>query len=139
MQLGFQHLHSYFAYLVLALLVITVIVALLNVVGKKTFGSLGKLSKFSLIATHSQFLIGAILYIISGRYQDMGAKMGIATERLLALEHPLMMLLGIVLITIGNSKAKKATTDAQKNKSILIFFGLGLILILSRIPWSNWF
>lgn len=138
MQTGFQHLHSYFAYLVLALLVISVIVALLNVAGNKPFGGLSKISKFAMIATHTQFLVGIILYVLEGRYVDMGEKMGISAERLLALEHPLMMLVGIVLITVGNAKAKRAQTDAQKNKSILVFFGLGLICILARIPWANW-
>jgi uncharacterized membrane protein len=132
------HLHSYFAYVVLALLVISVIMALINTTGNKPFGSLEKISKFGMIATHTQLLIGIILYIMEGRYVDMGEKMGISAERLLALEHPLTNIIAIVLITVGSSKAKKANTDAQKNKSILIFYGIGLILLLSRIPWSNW-
>lgn len=139
MATGMLHLHSYFAYLVLALLIITVIVAILNTTGNKPFGSLAKLSKVSMILLHTQFLVGVILYVIEGRYQNMGESMGNDADRLLALEHPLTMLIGIVLITIGNSKAKKATTDAAKNKAILVFFTLGLIFILSRIPWSNWF
>lgn len=133
------HLHSYLAYAVLALLVITVVIALLNTIGNKPFGGLAKLAKVAMILLHTQFLIGIILYVVEGRYVEMGEKMKISAERLLALEHPLTMLIGIVLITIGNSKAKKAATDAEKNKKILIFFGLGLILVLSRIPWNNWF
>ncbi len=138
MSTGILHLHSYFAYLVLLLLVITVIVAASNTLGKKPFSSVAKLAKFSMIATHTQILVGIILYIVQGRYVNMGEKMGISADRLLALEHPLINILGVVLITIGNSKAKKATTDAQKNKSIFVYFGIGLILILSRIPFANW-
>lgn len=136
---GLQHLHSYLAYLVLALLLVTVLIALMNVMGNKPFAGLAKWSKLTMIATHTQILIGIVLYIMEHRYADMGEQMKISAQRLLALEHPLMMLLGVVLITIGNSKAKKADADTQKNKRILIYFGLGLVLILSRIPYSQWF
>jgi hypothetical protein len=47
--------------------------------------------------------------------------------------------LAITLITIGWSKHKKATTSGAKFKCIAIFYGLGLLLILSRVPWSLWF
>ena len=62
-----------------------------------------------------------------------------AALRLTSLEHPLINIIAIVLITIGWSKHKKATTSEAKFKSIAVFFGLGLLLILSRIPWSLWF
>jgi hypothetical protein len=55
------------------------------------------------------------------------------------LEHPLTNIIAIALITIGWTKHKKATTGEAKFKSIAIFFGLGLVLILIRIPWSLWF
>lgn len=138
---GLQHLHSFLAYPVLLLLIITVLVALSKVAGKKPYGGLKKLALITLIFTHTQFLVGIINYFVSpyGVKNFSGENMGNSTARLLMLEHPLMMLIAIILITIGNAKAKKATTDAQKSKTILIFFGIGLILILSRIPWSMWF
>lgn len=139
METGMLHLHSYFAYAVLALLIITVILALVNTTSNKPFGGLAKLAKISMMLFHTQFLIGIILYVVEGRYVEMGEKMKISAERLLALEHPLTMIIGMILITVGHSKAKKAATDAAKNKAILVFYGIGLILILSRIPWNNWF
>ena len=36
-------------------------------------------------------------------------------------------------------KHKKAIVSETKYKSIAVFYGLGLILILSRIPWKLWF
>lgn len=59
--------------------------------------------------------------------------------RLLALEHPVMMIIAITLITIGWSKHKKKTSSIAKFKTFAIFYGLALLLILSRIPWTNWF
>jgi len=58
--------------------------------------------------------------------------------RLLAVEHPTMMILAIVFITIGFSKHKKKTTDESKFKTILFWYSLALLFILVRIPWSQW-
>lgn len=60
-----------------------------------------------------------------------------AMDRLLALEHPLVNLLAITAITIGWSRHKRAA-DESKFKAISIFYSAGLILLLSRIPWSLW-
>ena len=62
-----------------------------------------------------------------------------SSARLLAVEHPIVMILAIVLITIGWSKHKKQVKSESKFKTFTIFYGLALVLILSRIPWSNWF
>jgi hypothetical protein len=58
--------------------------------------------------------------------------------RLTSLEHPLINIIAIVLITIGWSKHKKLTDSNSKFKTFAIFYGLGLLLILSRLPWSLW-
>jgi hypothetical protein len=59
--------------------------------------------------------------------------------RLLAVEHPIMIILAIVRITIGWSKHKNKIVDTAKFKTFVIFYGLVLVLTLSRIPWGNWF
>ena len=69
----------------------------------------------------------------------MGETMSNAALRFQAIEHPITMLLAIVLITLGWSRHKKQTTDLGKFKKIALFYGLGLVLILSRIPWDLWF
>jgi hypothetical protein len=62
-----------------------------------------------------------------------------AALRLTSLEHPLVNIIAIALITIGWSKHKKGATNDAKFKSIALFYALGLILILARLPWSLWF
>jgi hypothetical protein len=52
---------------------------------------------------------------------------------LLALEHPLINIIAIALITIGWSKHKNWWLVNQ-NLRLFYFYGLGLLLILSRIP-----
>ncbi len=133
-------IHSYWAYIVLAVLIYTVINAVLGLVQKKEFTHKDfRLGLFTLITSHIQLLIGLGWYFMSPWYKSMKASGVDASNRLLAVEHPIMMIVAIVLITIGWSKHKKQVKSESKFKTFTIFYGLGLLFILSRIPWSNWF
>jgi NADH:ubiquinone oxidoreductase subunit 2 (subunit N) len=141
MYTGLQHAHSGLAYLLLAALIFAIVYNLIGFMGNKPFTEGNrKIALIGLIAAHIQLLIGLVLYFISpmGMSNFSGANMKDSTARLYMLEHPLMMILAIVLITVGYSRAKKLQDSHQKYKKILIFYTLGLILILSRIPWSAW-
>ena len=139
-----KDVHSYWAYLVLAILIFTVFNAVTGVIKKRAFTDKDlRLGLFTLILSHIQLLIGLGWYFMSPWYKALkangGEVMGDKAARLLAVEHPLMMIIAIVLITIGWSKHKKKTEDTAKFKTFAIFYGIALLLILSRIPWSNWF
>ena len=97
-----------------------------------------RLSLFALIFTHLQLLIGFILYFVSPKGADAIGEMKISELRLTWLEHPLMNIIAIALITIGWSKHKKQTDDLNKFKKITFFYGVGLLFILSKIPYKNW-
>jgi hypothetical protein len=138
-------LHSYLAYIVLAVLFLAVGNAILGWVNNKMFLPQKdfRLSLFALILTHLMLLVGLALYFISpnGFYaiKDFGMGGLSSVARLLAVEHPFVNILAVVLITIGWSRHKKFMEGQKKFKSIAIFYGLGLLLILSRIPWGQWF
>jgi len=139
-----QNFHSGWAYVVLILLLITVITSLVGYFNKKQFSSTDrKIALFALIASHIQFLIGLTLYFVSPNGLNIIQQLGMgglnSSARLLALEHPLINLIAIVLITIGWSKHKKQINGTSKYRTFSIFYGLGLLLILSRIPWHLWF
>ncbi|SHM72707.1 hypothetical protein SAMN04488057_10398 [Cyclobacterium lianum] len=141
MTTGFQHLHSYLAYLVLAGIVFSFILALFGALSGKTFGE--KDRKFGLIGmilAHIQLLVGIVLYFLSplGFSNLSGETMGDSMSRLYALEHPLINILAVALITVGYSRAKKLTESRNQFRSIYMFYGVALILILSRIPWASW-
>ena len=82
---------------------------------------------------HTQLLIGIILWFISPAVQGALAK-GMALQ---LMEHPLTMIIAVVLIQIGRIKSKKAYADVDKHKRSLIYYGIALVLILSRIPWGS--
>lgn len=134
-----QKFHSGWAYLALLLLVIAVVNALIGMTSKKEFTSKDrKISLFGLIGAHVQLLVGLILYFVSPLGSASLGNMKDAAVRLTSLEHPLINIIAIALITIGWSKHKKVMTSEAKFKSITLFYGIGLLLILIRIPWHLW-
>jgi hypothetical protein len=137
-----QNIHSYFAYLVLFALLVGTFSAFFGYSGNRPFQDRDrKVALIGLIASHIQLLLGLILYFVSplGASNLSGPTMKDSGSRLYALEHPLINILAIVLITVGYSRAKRLKIDRKRFSSIFIMYGLGLILILSRIPWSAWF
>ena len=137
-------MHSYWAYLVLLVLIIATVNALIKSIGGKDYeaGDFRK-SLFALIVSHIQLLIGLILYFVSPRLQlfsdlGMGELMKDSVNRLYLIEHPLINIIAVALITIGYSKHKKKQTSKGKLKTIAIFYSIALVLFLSRIPWNTW-
>jgi heme A synthase len=140
-----QIVHSYWAYLVLLVLVLATFNAIIKTLGKKSFGPQDfRISLFTLIVSHLQLLIGLVLYFVS-LYFDVLLESGMKgvmendTVRLYVVEHPLTMIIAIVLITIGYSKHKKKLASNKKFRTIAIFYALALLAMLSRIPWNAWF
>ena len=141
----FKFIHSYWAYLVLTIVILATVNAILGLITKREYQAKDfRISLFALILTHLQFVIGLVLYFLSGKIQwfsDIPVKdiMKNPELRLYNVEHPTIMLLAIALLTIGYSKHKKKLTSKPKFKLLAIFYSLALILILSRIPWKAWF
>ncbi|WP_029033920.1 hypothetical protein [Salinimicrobium terrae] len=138
-------LHSWWAYLVLLVLIIATVKFIVGISSKQEYGATDfRLALFTLIVSHIQLLIGLVLYFVSPYFQafgeaGMGEVMGDSTLRLYLVEHPLMMIIALILITIGYSKHKNKRLSNQKFKTLGIFYGIALVFVLSRIPWSAWF
>ncbi len=142
MQTGFQHLHSGLAYLVLAGLIAVFIYALIGTLSKRKFSDKDrKFGLLGLIPAHIQLLVGIIMYFLSPLgYSNLrsGNVMGDEVSRLYALEHPLINIIAVILITVGYSRAKKLSSDRARFRSLYMFYGAAFVLILSRIPWDAW-
>lgn len=139
-------LHSYLAYVVLLILIYAVFNAIKGWKTNKATFDMGKdlrLSLFALILTHLQLLVGLVLYFVSpnglGAIQTNGMGGLSSVARLLAVEHPFVNILAVVFITMGWSKHKKLMEANKKFKTIGVFYAIGLLLLLSRIPWNQWF
>jgi hypothetical protein len=64
--------------------------------------------------------------------------MKVPAHRMYLVEHPIINILAVVLITRGYSKHKKKRLSNPKYKTLAIHYTLALLLILSRIPWKTW-
>lgn len=142
MYTGLQHAHSGLAYLALLGLVIVIFYALFGSLSGKDFTEKDrKIAMIAFILSHIQLLLGLILYFVSPLGFELltgGGAMSDAAARLTALEHPLINSVAIAIISIGYIRAKKLDSSRAKFRSIYMMYAVGLVLILSRIPWSAW-
>lgn len=141
----FKLIHSGVSYLVVVLVLFTLVNALVKLKSKSSYKTNDYYITFlAVIFAKIQLLLGIITYYFSVYYQTLrtvGFKevMKDSTLRLFIVEHPLMMLIGITLVIIGFYKHKKQQDDFRKFKTLAWYFGIGLAIIFSRIPWNQWF
>lgn len=128
---GLLHLHSMLRWVILILL----LVSLYQAITKKE--SIAKTSLFLMISAHIMLLIGLYQWLM-GRYgiistsimPDDPTGLSKGFYRFFQFEHPLTMIVAVVLITLARSKAK-----VQDYKKVTRFLVIALILILIRVPW----
>ncbi len=118
----------------------TVLNAVTGVAGKRAFSANDNRSNlFFMICCDIQLLLGLVLYFSNSWFERLktggGAVMKNSYDRFFTVEHGLMMIIAWILVHVGRTSVKKASTDAAKHKKMLLFFGIALLLILASIPW----
>lgn len=135
-------IHSIVAYIFLIATTVLLVISVYRHFNNQDFSvRQEKLVKTSFISAHIQLLLGLIIWVMKGHasllFNDTSAVMKTSSMRLTSMEHPLTNIIAIAIITIGYLKLKKNNSN-NKNKLTMIYFGIALLLILSRIPWSQW-
>ena len=131
---GLLHLHHYLPYIFLIVLIISIVRAALNKipnVKKDIFLTL------TLIFAHIQLLLGLVLLV--DFISKAGVHMAEEANRFVSIEHPLTMIIAVLLITIGKLKAKKETDNKKGNKTVFSYFIIALFLVVLRTPWDKLF
>jgi H+/gluconate symporter-like permease len=134
-------LHSLIRWFVLASLLLAIFQAYKGWFTKRTFSrSDNQLRHWTATIAHIQLCVGLWLYFVSPiidyflhHYETAVHQREI---RFFGMEHNLMMILAIVIITIGSMKAKRKPTDVEKHKTMALWFSFALLIILLNIPWS---
>jgi hypothetical protein len=134
-------LHSLIRWLVLASLLFALYRAYRGWLTNKPYTKADHYARLAAAtAAHIQLVLGIWLYIISPVVSYFLHNFGTAVHergiRFFGMEHVTMMLIAIVIITIGSAKAKRKRTDKEKFRIMAIWFTIGLVIILSSIPWS---
>lgn len=126
--------HSGLRFVVFFALVIAVVLAFAGWLGNRPYTKGNKsLNLITLISTHLQVVLGLVLYFYSPFVQFGGETMKDSTLRYWTVEHVAMMLIAAVLITVGNAKSKRALNAIAKHRSVAIYFGLALLIIVVAI------
>ena len=129
MATGIFHAHSGWRYLVLLLIIVTIVKALIGLLGKGRWSNLDEwLNRLTPISIDIQFLLGLVLWIIQQRWSGLDANA--------SWEHPFTMLIATVLAHVTASRVKKAPTDAAKFQAATVGYiiaGLVLALGIARI------
>ena len=139
-----KFIHSYFAYLVIALLALSTIRFLVRYALSKEYTPTDfRLALITFIVSHIQLLIGLFLYFISDKFSlwyelSFNEIINSPINRLYLIEHPIVNIIAIIFITRGYSLHKKKRVSSSKLKAISFNYLFGLVLLLSRIPWDNW-
>jgi hypothetical protein len=133
-------LHSINRWLVLISLVYTICISWNGYRLNKPFSGPDNTARHvTATISHIQLLLGLYLYMISPVVKfdaGEGAITGIVSENTFyRFVHISLMAISVVLVTIGSAKAKRVGPDRLKYKTILIWFSIALLLILTAIPW----
>lgn len=133
--------HKGFAYLILLIGIIFLVSLLVTM-----FGYSGKISKllrkstlFTMIMFHIQLIVGILMLVFSPGLKgalETGTLMSNAAARFSYVEHPVSMLIGVVLMTIINKYMKTHETISMK---IVIMGVIAFALFAYAFPWMRVF
>ena len=139
-QVIFNGIHNIFRYFVLLSVLIVVIQSLMGMQGKKEFTPGNrKMALFMQIFCDMQLLIGFAVYYFGGHLQSIQAGTATASHysRFYTIEHPLSMLIGIVLVHLGYAVAKKNMDSDRKFKRLFWYSFIALFLFVAQTPWPG--
>ena len=86
-----------------------------------------------------QLLVGLVIYflvspITQAALVNFSASLNASDGRFFILDHPIMMLVGVVLAHVGRALSRKAT-GLGKFRQAAIWFSLAVLVILVSVPW----
>ena len=132
--------HSILRYFILLFMVIVILQSLSGMLLKRSFRANDRVAALLLmILCDLQLLAGLMVYMTGGWISRMGAPGAMKDHptRFFAMEHPLMMLIAIILVHIGYSAAKKNTANERKFRFLFWCTTVALFLVLVMIPWPG--
>ena len=125
--------HSLLRYAVLIALLFAFIVNLRGMLAKRPI-LVGErmVTIIAMVLCHVQLVLGLLLY-----FMNLSAinQMVDPYKRFWKFEHIGGMVVAIALITVGRVLSKRAQEESKKQRHIVVFYGIGLLLILVSIPW----
>ena len=133
--------HNFLRWIILAAGVVAVVRAVQGLKGDRPYAAARRVGLIFLVSLHVQLLTGLVLFVVSPLVHqamaDMKATMADSAIRFFIAEHPTLMVIAVVVMTIGSVVAKNAPDDASRHRKLLVFAVVTLLLLLGGIPWQR--
>ncbi len=130
--------HSIVRYFLLIIILFVILRSLMGWLNKSAYSKVDdQLSLGLFIFTHTQLLLGIILFFVSPIVIFSGASMKDPTARYWLVEHNTGMIIAIVLISIARISSKKMTEAVAKHRRMFIFNFIALLIIVLMIAQSQ--
>ncbi|HLT71466.1 MAG TPA: hypothetical protein VKZ75_02385 [Cyclobacteriaceae bacterium] len=134
----FLDTHSYLRYFVLIMLIVVIVKSFMGWTGAKPYTRVDdRLGLYLVIFAHLQLVAGIVLYFMSPYVQFGSQTMKEATVRYWTVEHSFMMVIAIVLITAARSTSRRMQDDTAKQKRLVIFNIIALVVIVGALIMSG--
>jgi hypothetical protein len=133
-------LHSLIRWLVVGSLLYSIYRGFIGLSRNRSFGRIDNLLRHSTATiAHIQLVIGYTIYFTSPIVNYFLSHFEESLQNFelffFGLLHIFLMTVAIVLITLGSSLAKRREPDAEKFKTMTVWFLIAFIIILIAIPW----
>ena len=134
-------IHSLFRWIVLISLCLAIYRGFRGWKSNKSFTPFdNRVRHYTATFIHIQLILGLWLLFISPFvayfWEFLSDEIHERETRFFGLEHPAMMIVAVILVTIGSYKAKRKLTDQEKFKTMFKWYAIALFIILSSIPWG---
>ncbi len=136
-------LHSLLRWVILLAGLLAVARACSGWLGQRSWGTADNRAGIWFVATLDfQFLVGLALHLGLSpltriAMSDPATAMQSSGLRFWFVEHPLGMMVALVLAHVGRVRIRKATTDVSRHKGAAILFALALLTIVLSSPWPG--
>ena len=135
------NVHSWMRWVVIATCLWTILRAAMAG-GRPWTPADARASRLFMITLDIQVLLGLLLYGVLSPFtrqamSDMGTAMKVSALRFFVVEHLFGMLIAVALTHIGIARIRRASGDARRHKTALVFFSLALLAIFASIPWPG--
>jgi hypothetical protein len=134
-------IHSWLRWAVVLLVVLVSARAVRGWLGRRDFGRQDERLHVALIAAvDAQLMVGLALYfwaspLVRAFLVDSRHALGDSTLRFFGMEHPTMMLLGVLLLHAGRRTSKRATSGPSRHRRIALWNGASMLALGAGIPW----
>lgn len=135
------HTHNAMRWVILVAGVFTLLKAFQGLKGDRDYAAARRAGVILMASLHLQLILGLLLFVVSPFIQlamgDMAATMKDSGTRFFVAEHPVLMVIAVIVATIGSIVSKNAPNDAAKHRKLLVFTVVTFVLLLGGIPWQR--